>query len=285
MPAENNFHSADTAERQLARVLDALSAEHGGQFFASVAQVLPHDEHSLPYFLARFRMELFAPELFERHGIDCPPHIRNSVVKRQAEFIAGRICARSILDAYGQGKHVVAVGTHREPLWPAGFLGSITHSGLYAAAIACPAQGIAGIGIDIETIIKGEARQAMMDMVVNAEEAEYLRRMAGTVSFDSLLTLVFSAKESFFKAAFPQVKAYFDFDAVKVFEIDLQQRIVRFSCTQTLSPGLWQGQVHQAHFDFIGDTSLFSAVLLKDTKLATAGAVNSDSYASDAISV
>jgi 4'-phosphopantetheinyl transferase EntD len=109
--------------------------------------------------------------------------------------------------------------------------------------------------------------------------------MAGAVSFDSLLTLVFSAKESFFKAAFPQVKAYFDFDAVKVFEIDLQQRVVRFSCTQNLSAGLWQGQVHQAHFDFIGDTSLFSAVLLKDTKLVSTSAVKSDSYASDAISV
>ena len=277
MPAESDLHSADPAERQLARALDTLANAYGGQFFASVARVLPHDERSLPYFLARFRMELFAPELFERHGIDFPPHIRNSVVKRQAEFIAGRLCARSILDAYGQGEHVVAVGTHREPRWPTGFLGSITHSGLYAAAIACPAPGIAGVGIDIETIIKPEARQAMMDMVVNAAEAEYLRRRAGAVGFDCLLTLVFSAKESFFKAAFPQVNAYFDFDAVEVFEIDLARQVVRFRCTQSLCPGLRQGQAHHAHFDFIGDRSLFTAVLLKDAT-AVPAAVNADSY-------
>lgn len=275
MSADSHLHRADAPEHKLARVLDDLSTAYGGRFFSSVAKVLPHDAHSLPYFLARFRMELFSPQLFERLDIDCPPHIRNSVVKRQAEFIAGRLCARSILDAYGQGRHVVAVGNHREPRWPEGFLGSITHSGSYAAAIACPARDIVGIGIDVESVIKPEARQAMMDMVVNADEIAYLRGRAGEVGFDSLLTLVFSAKESFFKAAFPQVQAYFDFDAVQVAEIDLQRRRMRLRCAQTLSHGLRQGQVEQAHFDFVGDGSVFTAVLLAR---AEAGAVTFDSF-------
>jgi enterobactin synthetase component D len=264
MPAENDIQSNADTEIAQGSELDILSAEHDGQFITSLAKVLPHEERSLPYFLARYRVDLFSPDLFERHGIDCPPHIGKSVAKRQAEFIAGRMCARSILDAYGQGRHVVAVGSHREPLWPPGFLGSITHNGLYAAAIACTAQGVLGVGIDIETIINPKARQAMIDMVVNAEETAYLRRFAGHFSFDTLLTLVFSVKESFFKAAFPQVRTYFDFDAVQVLEIDIQKRVLHFVCVQTLCSGLRKGQMHEAHFDFIGDTSLFSAVLLTD---------------------
>lgn len=270
MPAENDLQSAAHLEAKLTRVLDAMSLEHGGQFFVSMAKVLPQDEANLPYFLARFRMDLFSPELFAHYGIACPPNIRNSVVKRQAEFIAGRLCARSILDAYGEGQHVVAVGSHREPVWPAGFIGSITHSSHYAAAIACKAEGVAGIGIDVETIIKDEARQAMMDMVVNQKEVSYLRRFENYLSFDSLLTLIFSAKESFFKAAFPQVKTYFDFDAVEVCELDLAKKILRFSCSKSLSAGLVQGQISQAYFDLVGATSLFTAVLLP-------AAVNTDS--------
>lgn len=275
MSADGHLHRAEAPEHMLARVLGDLSTAHGGRFFSSVAKVLPHDEHSLPYFLARFRMELFSPQLFERLDIDCPPHIRNSVVKRQAEFIAGRLCARSILDGYGQGRHVVAVGSHREPRWPEGFLGSITHSGSYAAAIACPARDIVGIGIDIESVIKAEARQAMMDMVVNAGEIAYLRGLAGEVGFDSLLTLVFSAKESFFKAAFPQVRAYFDFDAVQVAKIDMLGRRMHLRCMQTLSAGLRQGQTEQAHFDFVSDGTVFTAVLLERR---AEGAVTFDSF-------
>jgi enterobactin synthetase component D len=239
------------------------AAREGDTFFAGAARVLPRADAALPYFLARFRAGLFAPDLFERHAIDFPLHIRNSVLKRQAEFMAGRLCARAILDSYGLGRHVVSVGQHREPLWPDGYIGSITHSGQYAAAIACPDAAVVGVGIDIETIIQSEGRQAMMDLVVCAEELVYLRNSGSTLGIDCLLTLVFSAKESFFKAAFPQVKGYFDFDAVQVFHIDEVSRIIHFRCVQTLSELLPAGQEHGAHFDFIGDTSVFTAVLLK----------------------
>jgi enterobactin synthetase component D len=206
---------------------------------------------------------LFGPELFDRHGIEFPLHIRNSVLKRQAEFIAGRLCARSILDAYGLGQHVVAIGKHREPMWPDGFIGSITHSGQYAAAIACPEDTILGVGIDIETIIQSDGRQAMVDLVVCDEELRSLQESGSALGMDCLLTLVFSAKESFFKAAFPQVKGYFDFDAVKVHRIDEAARIIHFRCAQTLSPLLPVGQEHEARFNFIGDTSVFTAVILR----------------------
>ncbi|MGV7211649.1 4'-phosphopantetheinyl transferase [Oxalobacteraceae bacterium A2-2] len=253
------------------RLLPPLCHEQDGQFFAGAAGVLPRGSRALPYYLALFRADRFAPELFQTYGIDFPPHIRKSVLKRQAEFFAGRLCARAILENYGHGRHVVAVGQHREPLWPQGFIGSITHSGHYAAAIACEGRDIAGIGIDIETIIASEARQAMTELVVCAEELRFLRMQVGALDIDSLLTLVFSAKESFFKAAFPLVGRYFDFDAVKVVGFDEQHGRIQLRCVQQLGERLGPGQEHEVYFDFLGDSSVLTAVLL--TREAAAAAM------------
>ncbi|UUZ50689.1 hypothetical protein LP420_13630 [Massilia sp. B-10] len=100
------------------------------------------------------------------------------MAKRQAEFIAGRICAQAALAEYGNGRHSVAIGSHRQPLWPAGLIGSITHNGQYAAALVCPASALLGVGIDIESVVSDDARQAMTELVVSADEAAFLRECA-----------------------------------------------------------------------------------------------------------
>lgn len=235
-------------------------------FFTGGCRLLPADSGALPYYLATFQTKHYSPELFSQYGIDFPPHIRSSVTKRQVEFFAGRLCARMILDAYGLERHAVATGKQREPLWPEGLVGSITHSGGYAAAVVCVSKEMLGIGIDIETIVASDARQALIDLVVSARELAFLRSHEGTLGLDCLLTLAFSAKESFFKAAFPQVKRYFDFDAVEIVGIDEAQGLIAFRVVATLSAGLTAGQVHSAHFDFIGGSSVFTAVLLRNNQ-------------------
>lgn len=260
---EATRHAVDVDAPQLTRVLERAAGATGAPFLHKVARVLPQDHARLPYFLARFQLDLFAPELFARHGIDYPVHIRNSVAKRQAEFIAGRLCAQSILAAYGQANHPVAIGSHREPLWPPGFIGSITHNGQYAAAVACPRRQLLGVGIDIETVIQHDARQAMMALVVSARETALLRALEGELDFDCLLTLVFSAKESFFKAAFAQVQAYFDFDALELTGLDPEQRLIHFRCTGALAESLPAGHPCQAHFDFLDHGSVFTVVVLR----------------------
>ena len=114
------------------------------QFFTGAGKLLPRDQGGLPYYLAAFRTDHFSAELFSQYAIDYPAHIQASVTKRQVEFFAGRLCARMILDAYGLERHVVATGKQREPLWPEGFVGSITHSGGYAAAIVCLSREMLG---------------------------------------------------------------------------------------------------------------------------------------------
>lgn len=244
------------------RAVPATDGGEGASFIELSHLALP--DAGLPFVLAKFQLARFRPALFDEHAITFPDHIRNSVLKRQAEFIAGRLCARSVLGLQRVPEVPIAIGTHREPLWPEGLIGSITHNGQYAAAIACPSSELMGIGIDIETIIKDDAQQAMVDLVVSAEEAGYLNLTAGGLSFNCLLTLVFSAKESFFKAAFSQVREYFDFDAVKVVEIDAVRRVMRFRCEQTLSERLAQGHFYDARFDILDSASIFTVVLLQN---------------------
>lgn len=265
------------AAPQCQRVLERIGDDTAASFIHRALRVLPGTHSDLSYLLARFRPEHFQSTLFAHHGIDFPAHIRNSVTKRQAEFIAGRLCAQAILAAYGLEQQPVGIGSQREPLWPPGFVGSITHNGHYAAAIACPAATLLGLGIDIESVIQDEARQAMVDLVVSRAEADLLRAAAGELSFECLLTLVFSAKESFFKAAFAQVRAFVDFDAVNVEAIDVARRVIALRCRTELSEYLYAGRRFYAHFDFLDMGAIFTVVVLQNETLAQQQAPRCDS--------
>lgn len=237
-----------------------LSARAQDGFILPVLADLPAAQAGLRYCLATYRAELFCERLFGLHGVPVPVDVRNSVAKRQAEFLAGRVCAQAML-AFCGVVAAVGTGTQREPLWPTGFIGSITHSGRYAAAVACRGERLAGIGIDIESENE-DALSSMREIVVSPRELGYLDAHPGDWRIDTLLTLVFSAKESFFKAAFPQVKAYFDFSALQVFDIDTRSRRIRFRCTRTLSASLPAGLEVEAHFAFLDSTTLLTSVCL-----------------------
>ena len=100
-----------------------------------------------------------------------------AVAKRRAEFATGRWCAREALREIGVAPCAILTGALREPIWPAGVTGSITHAAGIGAAIALPASLCRGVGIDI----------------VNEEEAKALLPPPE-------LPLTFSAKESAIKA-------------------------------------------------------------------------------------
>ena len=242
-------------------------------------RLLPGAPQRFPYVLARFQRALFAPGLFSQHGVIVPDSIRMSAPSRQAEFLAGRVCAQAILQTHGLGANVVGIGAHRQPLWPAGVVGSITHAHQYAAAVACAGAGLLGIGIDIESIVGAEAREALATIVVSEREIACLHQAGGTLDVATLLTLVFSAKESFFKAAFEQVGRYIEFDALELFHVDLAARMLHFRCAHTLSAHLPRGRVCEARFVFLEDAVLTVVALgREDAAMPGHGlAVNIDS--------
>jgi 4'-phosphopantetheinyl transferase EntD len=204
----------------------------------------------IPVYLTPFLVQTFGSARFAVENIFQPPEIARSVIKRQAEYFYGRLCARHALLALGMAGHTVASGRMREPIWPDGVIGSITHSARYAAAAVVRTHPDHGIGIDIEQVVDATTRETILATVIDRHEHALLARVAG-LSLDHCLTLAFSVKESFFKASCGVVGRYFDFDAVTLLELDPVCKTIVLRVNQDLCPQFERGQRVKAVFDLL----------------------------------
>ncbi|EQC2552546.1 enterobactin synthase subunit EntD [Enterobacter sichuanensis] len=158
----------------------------------------------------------FDPTTFTDADLLWLPHhaeLANAGRKRKAEHLAGRIAA-----AHALPDHTVpGIGPSGEPLWPEGISGSITHSATQAMAVVVHHPD-ARVGIDCEAILPDREAREIQDGIIDAQEAMCLTRSG--YPFALALTLTFSAKESLFKALFPQVKTFMDFDCARITRLD-----------------------------------------------------------------
>lgn len=214
----------------------------------------------LATFCIPYSVEQFSDDDYARADIACPESIRRSVPKRRAEFFYGRLCAQAALAQYDIRATGIGIGARREPLWPDGFLGSITHTRRLAAAVALPAGRCNGIGIDLEIASEGGTLAAMKEIIVSEAEVARLAASRGAFDLDLLMVIVFSAKESFFKAAYSAVRDYFNFDAVEVVEVDLVARSLTLVVRQNLCAQFRIGDRHTARFALLDDDHVLTAV-------------------------
>ena len=210
--------------------------------------------------LLQFDRQAFDVAAFDDAGIVRPPAIARSVMKRQAEFFFGRLAARIAMLSLGRPGAQIEIGASRQPLWPAGVVGSISHCHDLAAALVLEKSRAQTVGIDIERVVSETARAALLAFGVDAAEAAYLKALSTPeLPFDALLTLVFSAKESLFKGAFEKVGRYFDFLAVRVADIDRQGRQMTLVLQEHLCADFPQGQHCKVTFDFLRQDTVFTA--------------------------
>ena len=162
-----------------------------------------------------FDAAAFTPACVEAQGMALPASLQGAAPKRLGEFLAGRLAAREALRPFGLAGSTVAIGSAREPLWPRGMEGSISHSQLAGQGVALcgvrPAQG--GMGLDLEAWLEADQAAQLWPGIVDEDEWGRLEAGARALGLDRArgLTLVFSAKESLFKALHPRVGRYFDF--------------------------------------------------------------------------
>ena len=193
-------------------------------------------EQPVRIFLQHFSCDAFDDANFSRHAIHCPESIARSVLKRRAEYFYGRLCAQRVLGAAGYSDVQVLTGASREPLWPAGIRGSISHSDGIAAAATLPAAGCRGLGIDIASPIRPDMWNDVVGIAISPQEYQLLANLAGSPGMERCLALVFSAKESFFKALFDEVRRIFDFDVLELCGVDFEQRLLRFVVKEQVCP-------------------------------------------------
>ena len=137
-----------------------------------------------------------------------------AVESRRREFLTARSCARRALQELGLPAAPILRGRYREPIWPPGVVGSITHCPGYRAAAAARSSDMLSLGIDAE--LHESLPAGVLERVSVPEERDWLERAAGGVHWDRVL---FSAKESIYKACFPLTRRPLRFeDAVMSFE-------------------------------------------------------------------
>jgi 4'-phosphopantetheinyl transferase EntD len=132
-----------------------------------------------------------------------------AVDKRRREFATARRCAHEALAKLGISGTPVLSGSNREPLWPAGIVGSITHCQGYRAAVVARQQDLAGVGIDAEP--HAALPSGVLEVIALPQE---VRRLAGLSAADPDRCwdrLLFCAKESVYKAWFPLARRWLGF--------------------------------------------------------------------------
>lgn len=214
----------------------------------------------LSLYHCRFDREFYRDPLFADLAILFPESLDNAVTKRRAEFLAGRYCARKSLQNLGISTTELAIGKHRNPLWPAAIIGSISHCGDHAVAISGRCTQALGVGIDIEDEIASETVEKIQHQILSEEELALLAQH--TVAKPLLFTLAFSLKESFFKAAYPTVGNYFDFDAVALVAINWQERSLCLRIEHHLHEKLAKGTLVKGAFQLLPDQKIVTLVIL-----------------------
>src|SRR4051812_8335062 len=75
--------------------------------------------------------------------------VKGAVLCRRQEFVAGRWCAREALREVGCSDSALLPGPLGSPVWPPGYLGSITHDDGHCIAVAGWGGTLRGIGVDL----------------------------------------------------------------------------------------------------------------------------------------
>ena len=135
------------------------------------------------------------------------PLIARSVAKRRNEFVTARHCARLAMDRLGIPPAPILKGDKGEPRWPAGVVGSLTHTHGYRGAAVGRSYAVRSVGID------AEPHDVLPDKVLEAislpAERREIAELPPGLHWDRIL---FCAKEATYKAWFPLTGRWLGFE-------------------------------------------------------------------------
>jgi 4'-phosphopantetheinyl transferase EntD len=154
------------------------------------------------------------------------------VAKRQREFTAGRIAARRAMVALGQAPQPVLPGADRAPIWPDGLVGSLSHCDSLCLCAMAHARDVRALGVDVEEDTPLEPE--MIDTILTPPERKWLNHQRpGDMA--NLAKLMFSAKETAYKAQYPLSREVLNFEAIAVLP-DLAKGTFEATFTRAVGP-------------------------------------------------
>lgn len=177
--------------------------------------------------------------------------IARAIVTRRNEFTAGRAAARDALAQLGQPRAQIPMGEDRAPVWPTGFVGSISHTDQACVATAAHAAHAKALGIDLENF--GPLSDEVRDSFCTKSE---LAQFGQPPSYAA--RLIFSAKEAVYKAQYAVSKTLFGYDTLRVTaasdtEITLKfaKPVAPFQRNETMTIRQWHNEAMILSFALI----------------------------------
>jgi enterobactin synthetase component D len=192
--------------------------------------------------------------------VELPPALYRATPGRQHQYLAGRYCAATAsLRLSPSARTAVGRGPAGEPRWPAGIVGSVTHTADIARASVAWASHARSLGIDSEQRVDRERAERIKPLVVTAGEGEI-----GGPALDTAtrVMLVFSAKEAIFKCLYPVVGKRFYYEDARILSADVSTGCFDAELTTTLAPGFERGTTLRGRFE-IDDASVHTGVWLE----------------------
>lgn len=152
-------------------------------------------------------------------GFSLPAGLESAIDKRRREYLAGRISAayalRHLLGPAASEAEIVG-DDDDVPRWPEGVVGSISHGAGFGFAAVAAADRYRGLGVDVERVVSAQQAGRLGARVLNEREMSLRQGRAGGLTEAEMFTLVFSAKESAYKALFPRYRQVLGFSDVEL---------------------------------------------------------------------
>jgi 4'-phosphopantetheinyl transferase EntD len=146
--------------------------------------------------------------------------VRTATAARRREFHTVRTLARRALAGLAPeaGRryeaHALLPDARGAPIWPLGVVGSMTHSQNYRAAVVARSSTYSAIGLDAEP--GRPLPPEVCEIVCRPEERAMIEALSRKEPWLPWSCVVFSAKESVYKAWYPLTGAWLDFEDVSV---------------------------------------------------------------------
>lgn len=189
--------------------------------------------------------------------------VAQAVPKRILEFRAGRHCARLAMRQLGIPPQSLPRRPDRTPAWPSGIVGSIGHCAGFCGAVVAPSETLSGVGFDVEE--RHRIQPKLWPKIATEDELAQLHDLDPEAA-SRHATLLFSAKESFYKAQYPVTQSFLQFDDVQIDQIDKEGFRIRLTRPVPLlgdRDSSYSGRFRFEKSHILTGVTLFSASVLR----------------------
>ena len=155
--------------------------------------------------------------------LEHPLKIAQARIERKNEYLCGRVLAQAVLNHHFGLDHSITSMHEHLPIWPSHILGSISHS--QNKLIVGLSNNALYLGIDIEHWVTSEFAKESAHLILTPSEFDLWKNKAAEFfDFAGYVSLIFSIKESLYKAVYPTAKQYIDFLEASIVDINFENQ-------------------------------------------------------------